>query len=67
MLLNTRTLSVLRANESQVGVLADLLIALQRLSQSSLLLQFVLDLFGALQHLIGLSGRQTNQKYGNTN
>lgn len=51
-------LSVLGANQRQVVVLADLLVEPQRLSQRSLLVQLVLDLFGALQQLVGLLVRQ---------
>lgn len=51
------TLSVLGANQWQVGVLADLLIELQRLSQCSLFIDLILNLLGALQQLVRLSGR----------
>lgn len=56
------TLSVLRANQRQVVVLADLLVEPQRLSQHSLLFQLVLDLFGALQQLVGLLVRQEGDR-----
>lgn len=53
------TLPILQADEWQVCVLADLLIEPQRLFQGSLFICFILDLLGALQQLISLSGRQT--------
>lgn len=55
------TLPILGANQRQVSVLADLLIEPQRLSQCSLFICFILNLLRALQQLISLSGRQTQQ------
>lgn len=55
------TLSVLRADEWQICVLADLLIEPERLPQCSLFVGFILNLLGALQQLISLSGRQKQQ------
>lgn len=55
------TLSVLGADQWQVSVLADLLIEPQRLPQCSLFICFILNLLGALQQLISLSGTQKQQ------
>lgn len=62
------TLSVLGANKRQVCVLADLLVESQRLPQCSLFIALVLDLLGALQQLISLSGgTKSNSLYGDIN